>query len=77
MRINYCYTIFNLSDVDDAAKYRGNDTDMVRFLGCKIFVDGAFAGGQAWTSWQNLQGNHGLQEIYTNDAGGPEKNLTA
>ncbi len=76
LRINYCYTIFNLSDVDDAAKYRGNDTDMVRFLGCKIFVDGAFAGGQAWTSWQNLQGNHGIQEIYTNDTGGPEKNLT-
>jgi predicted amidohydrolase YtcJ len=76
LRINYCYTIFNLSDVDDAAKYRGNDTDMVRFLGCKIFEDGAFAGGQAWTSWQNLQGNHGLQEIYTNDTGGPEKNLT-
>lgn len=76
LRINYCYTIFNLSDVDEAAKYRGNDTDMVRFLGCKIFVDGAFAGGQAWTSWQNLQGNHGLQEIYTNDTAGPEKNLT-
>jgi predicted amidohydrolase YtcJ len=76
LRINYCYTIFNLSDVDDAAKYGGNDTDMVRFLGCKIFVDGAFAGGQAWTSWQNLQGNHGIQEIYTNDTGGPEKNLT-
>jgi predicted amidohydrolase YtcJ len=75
-RINYCYTIFNLSDVDEAAKYRGNDTDMVRFLGCKIFVDGAFAGGQAWTSWQNLQGNHGLQEIYTNDTAGTEKNLT-
>jgi predicted amidohydrolase YtcJ len=76
LRINYCYTIFNLSDVDDAAKYRGNDTDMVRFIGCKIFVDGAFAAGQAWTSWQNLQGNNGLQEIYTDDAGGPEKNLT-
>jgi len=76
LRINYCYTIFNLSDVDEAVKYRGHDTDMVRFLGCKIFVDGAFAGGQAWTSWQNLQGNHGLQEIYTNDTGGPEKNLT-
>ncbi len=76
LRINYCYTIFNLGDVDDAAKCRGNDTDMVRFLGCKIFVDGAFGGGQAWTSWQNLQGNHGLQEIYTNDTGGPEKNLT-
>lgn len=76
LRINYGYTIFNLSDVDDAARYRGNDTDMVRFLGCKIFVDGAFAGGQAWTSWQNLQGNYGLQEIYTDDIGGPEMNLT-
>ncbi|OPY50778.1 MAG: isoaspartyl dipeptidase [Methanosaeta sp. PtaU1.Bin112] len=76
LRINYCYTIFDLNDVDDAAKYRGNDTDMVRFLGCKIFVDGAFAGGQAWTSWENLQGNHGVQEIFTDDAGGQEKNLT-
>lgn len=76
LRINYCYTIFDLNDVDDAAKYRGNDTDMVRFLGCKIFVDGAFAGGQAWTSWKNLQGNHGVQEIFTDDAGGQEKNLT-
>jgi predicted amidohydrolase YtcJ len=76
LRINYCYTIFNLSDVDDAARYRGNDTDMVQFVGCKIFVDGAFAGGQAWTSWQNLQGNYGLQEIYTDDTGGPEMNLT-
>lgn len=76
LRINYCYTIFNLSDVDEAAIFSGNDTDMVRFLGCKIFVDGAFAAGQAWTSWENLQGNHGLQEIYTDDAGGQEKNLT-
>jgi len=76
LRINYCYTIFNLSDVDDAARYRGNDTEMVRFTGCKIFVDGAFAGGQAWTSWKNLQGNYGLQEIYTDDIGGPEMNLT-
>jgi len=75
MRINYCYTIFDLSDVDDAAKYRGRDTDMVRFVGCKIFVDGAFAGGEAWTSWDNKQGNHGLQEVYTNDSSGKEHNL--
>ena len=75
LRINYCYTIFNLNDVDDAAKYRAKDTDQVRFLGCKIFVDGAYAGGQAWTSWVNRQGNHGLQEIYTNDVGGPQSNL--
>ncbi len=75
LRVNYAYTIFNLNDVDTAAQYRGRDTDLVRFMGCKIFVDGAFAGGQAWTSWANNQGNHGLQEIYTDDAGGPELNL--
>jgi len=75
LRVDYCYTIFNLNDVDDAAKYKDRSTDLVRFLGCKIFVDGAFAGGQAWTSWENQQGGHGLQEIYTDDMGGPELNL--
>lgn len=75
LRVNYCYTIFNLNDVDKAASYIGKDTDLVRFVGPKIFVDGAFAGGQAWTSWVNQQGNHGLQEIYTNDSGGSELNL--
>jgi len=75
LRINYCYTISNLSDVNDAVKYIGHDTDLVRFNGCKIFVDGAYAGGQAWTSWTNKQDGHGLQEIYTDDTGGPELNL--
>lgn len=75
VRVNYCYTIFSLNDVDEAAKYMGNDTDRVRFVGAKIFVDGAYAGGQAWTSWTNEQEGHGLQEIYTNDSGGPELNL--
>lgn len=75
VRVHYMYTIFNLSDVDDAAAYMGHDTDLVRFAGCKIFVDGAFAGGQAWTSWTNEQQNNGLQEIYTDDIGGPELNL--
>jgi len=56
LRVNYCYTIFNLSDVDNAAKYVGQDTDLVRFAGCKIFIDGAYAGGQAWTSWQKQAG---------------------
>lgn len=75
LRVNYCYTIFNLKDVDDAAKYRGKSTDLVRFLGCKIFVDGAYAGGQAWTTWENKQKGHGLQEIYTDDLGGGDLNL--
>jgi predicted amidohydrolase YtcJ len=75
MRINYCYTIFDLNDVDKAATYRGRDTDMVRFVGCKLFVDGAFAGGEAWTSWTNEQGNHGLQEVYTDDSHGKEHDI--
>ncbi|MBK8046307.1 MAG: amidohydrolase family protein [Anaerolineales bacterium] len=75
LRVNYCYTIFNLSDVDDAAEFLGSDTALTHFVGCKIFVDGAFAGGQAWTSWENQQGGHGVQEIYADDLGGPELNL--
>lgn len=75
LRVNYCYTIYGLKDVDDAVKFRGQDTDLVRFLGCKIFVDGAFAGGQAWTTWKNEQGGHGLQEYYTDDKGGQNLNL--
>jgi len=77
MRINYCYTIFSLSDVDKAAEYRGRDSDLVRFLGCKIFVDGAYAGGEAWTSWKNLQGNHGLQEVSADDSHGKEHDINA
>lgn len=75
LRINYCYTIFDLNDVDGAVKYLGNDTDLVRFVGCKIFVDGAYAGGQAWTSWKNEQGNYGAPQVYTDDAHGPQHNL--
>jgi len=77
IRINYCYTIFSLSDVDKAAEYRRRDTDLVRFVGCKIFVDGAYAGGEAWTSWKNLQGNHGLQEVYADDSHGKEQDINS
>ena len=75
LRVNYCYLIRKLSDVDVAVSNRNIETDWVRFVGGKIFVDGAYAGGQAWTSWQNQQGGHGLQEIYTDDVDGPELNL--
>ncbi|MFH0800995.1 MAG: amidohydrolase family protein [bacterium] len=75
LRINYCYVIFNLNDVDDAARYMGQDTDLVRFAGCKVFVDGAFSGGQAWTGWKNRQGGHGLQEVFTDDKEGSQLNL--
>ena len=75
LRVNYCLTIFNLDDIEGARQYQGSDTDLVRFLGCKIFVDGAFAGGQAWTSWENALGEHGLQEIRTDDLHGEKYNL--
>ncbi len=75
VRVNFCYTLFNLGDLDEAVKYKGRDSDLVRFTGGKIFVDGAYAGGQAWTSWANRQGGHGLAEIFTDDSGGPGLNL--
>lgn len=77
MRIHYCYTIFSLKDVDKAAEYLGQDTNLVRFVGCKIFVDGAYAGGEAWTSWKNLQGNHGLQEVHADDSLGKEHDINS
>ncbi|MCA1916246.1 amidohydrolase family protein, partial [Methanospirillum hungatei] len=54
----------------------GNDTPMVRFIGLKIFVDGAYAGGQAWTSWENNEGTYGLSYVYRDDSKGPEYNLS-
>jgi predicted amidohydrolase YtcJ len=75
LRVNFCYTLFNLGDLDEAVKYKGRDSELVRFAGGKIFVDGAYAGGQAWTSWENRQGGHGLAEIFTDDSGGPGLNL--
>jgi predicted amidohydrolase YtcJ len=77
LRVNYCYTLFGLKDVDAAVAYMGQDTDRVRFVGGKIFVDGAFAGGQAWTSWEHEPpGGFGVPQIFTDDVGGgPELNL--
>lgn len=75
LRVNYCYTIFNADDIDAALKYRGQDTPLVRFLGLKIFVDGAVAGGEAWTSWPHENGGYGLRQIYDNDEGGESMNI--
>ncbi len=75
LRINYMYTIYKLDDVEDALKYAGKDTDMVRFTGVKLFVDGAYAGGLAWTTWLNAQGGHGLHYVDGDDAEGDQYNL--
>lgn len=76
LRVNYSYTIFSLKDIPKALLYRWQDSDMVRFTGLKIFVDGALGAGQAWTSWKNLQNNNGVYYVYGNDdALGPEYNL--
>ncbi|MFA7158164.1 MAG: amidohydrolase family protein [Kiritimatiellia bacterium] len=76
LRVNYAYTIYSLPDVDAATNYAGLDTDMVRFLGVKIFVDGAFGAGQAWTTWPHLQGSsNGVFSVYTNDDYGAAFNL--
>lgn len=75
VRVNCSYTIFSLDDIEDAREYVGQDTDMVRFTGCKIFIDGAFAAGQAWTSWQNLQGGNGVYYVRPDDSKGKQYNL--
>lgn len=53
---------FSLRDYDnwsleDLARIDNVTGNRAAFLGGKIYVDGAFAGGQAWTGWKNLQGN--------------------
>lgn len=75
LRVHYCYSFYNLNEIDSAVKYKTMNTEMVRFVGCKLFVDGAYAAGQAWTSWQNRQGNNGLFYVYPTDSLGQEYNL--
>ena len=75
IRINYRYTFYSLDEMEDCLKYVGNDTDMVRFTGLKLFVDGAYAGGEAWTTWKNLQGNTGLYCVYPDDTYGEIYNI--
>jgi len=75
LRVNYAMTIYGLSDLDSATNYVGHDTDMVRFFGVKLYVDGAFGAGQAWTTWTNLQGNNGQYYVYTNDTYGTNVNI--
>lgn len=75
LRINYMYTFFSLDEIDAALKYKDHDTDLIRFGGLKLFVDGAYAGGQAWTSWENKQGNHGLYYVYPDDSFGEQYNI--
>jgi len=75
IRINYMYTFFSLDEIEDAVQYKNQNTDMLRFGGLKLFVDGAYAGGQAWTTWENLQGDHGLYYVYPDDTYGKEYNI--
>ncbi len=75
VRVNYTYTFYHLDEVDNAVKYIGRDTDMVRFAGLKIFIDGAFAAGQAWTTWKNEMKNNGLYFVYSDDTYGKQYNI--
>ena len=75
LRVNYMYTFFNLDEIDNALEYIGKDTDLVRFGGLKLFVDAAYAAGQAWTTWTNAQGGNGLYCVYTDDTYGKQYNI--
>lgn len=65
LRVNYCYTFSDASELDEMVKYCAKDTDLVRFYGGKIFIDGAFGGGEAWTSWPHK--NNSSNENNCND----------
>ena len=75
LRISYMYTCFGLSEIENALEYVGKDSEQVRFGGLKIFVDGAFAAGEAWTLWANKQGGHGVNCFVPDDTFGKEFNI--
>ena len=75
VRVNYTYTIYGLDDIYTALENVGTDTDMVRFAGLKLFVDGAAGNGGAWTSWENTLGKHGIYAVYHDDTYGEKYNV--
>lgn len=75
IRVFYNYTFFDLDEIDSALKYKDINSEMVRFNGCKLFVDGAYAAGQAWTSWTNEMGDNGLFYVFPTDSFGIKYNL--
>jgi predicted amidohydrolase YtcJ len=75
VRVNFMYTFFNRDEIEDALVYKGHDTEMVRFGGLKIFIDGAYAAGQAYTTDKNLKGDHTLFYVSTDDSQGEEYNI--
>jgi predicted amidohydrolase YtcJ len=75
LRVNYNYTFLGLNDLDGALDYVGKDTELVRFVGGKLFIDGAYAGGQAWTTWKNQQGTYGLKTVCPDDSWGKSQNI--
>jgi predicted amidohydrolase YtcJ len=75
LRVNYNYTFFGLDDLEGGLEERGKDTDLVRFLGNKLFIDGAYTAGQAWTTWENAKGNHGLHTVAADDSMGENQNI--
>ncbi len=75
IRINYKYTFYDLDEIDNCLKYKDKSTDKVRFDGLKLFIDGAYTGGEAWTTWKNLEGGYGLNCVYCDDSQGEKYNI--
>jgi predicted amidohydrolase YtcJ len=75
LRVNYNYTFFGLDDLEGGLAEKGQDTDLVRFLGNKFFIDGAYTAGQAWTTWENAKGDHGLHTVAGDDSMGENQNI--
>jgi predicted amidohydrolase YtcJ len=67
LRINYMYTFFKLDEINGALEYVDKNTDRVQFGGLKLFVDGAYAAGQAWTTWphKDEDSKYGISYVTT------------
>ncbi len=74
LRVNYAFTFFDANEIDALADM-GKDTEMVRFAGLKLFVDGAAGNGGAWTTFANTLGENGLFAVYDDDTYGEKYNI--
>lgn len=74
LRVNYAICIYDLDDINSLGA-TAKDSELVRFAGLKLFVDGAAGNGGAWTTFANTLGGHGLYGVYTDDTYGEKYNI--
>ena len=74
LRVNYALCVYDLDDINELEN-NIKDTDMVRFAGLKLFVDGAIGNGGAWTTSPNTLGGYGLYGVCADNTYGEKYNI--